>query len=185
MKHGNIGWKQLAGPFALALLVGCGNNNNGVSSAKTEDNEAPKFGSATDIASNNSPNLQTNANNGADIGIGGPVQAASGNYKSQPLSGQDSDSEIAKRVKVALTTGSLGTTGTIPANTLTKIDVQVKDGVVTLSGPVSSEAEKQTVEKQVAGYQGVKGVKNNLTVGGRDVENKPDEPLVPRTPGNQ
>jgi len=174
---------------ALTIFAGCGSNNgtsgSDLSSAKKENNEAPNFGSATDIASNNSPNLQTNGNNGADIGIGGPVQAASGNYKSQPLPGQDSDAEIAKRVKVALTTGSLGTTGTIPANMLTKIDVQVKDGVVTLSGPVSSEGEKDTLQKQVSGYKGVKGVKNNLTVGGRDVENKPDEPLVPRSPGNQ
>jgi hypothetical protein len=113
------------------------------------------------------------------------VQRQSGNYQSQPVPGENADRELAKRIKVARTTGSMGTTGTIPANTLTKIDVKVNDGMVTLSGPVSSEGEKQTIQKQVSGFKGVKSVQNNLTVGGRSVEDKPSEPLVPRTPGNQ
>jgi osmotically-inducible protein OsmY len=172
--------------LALGVLVGCSDYSGGqqISSSKKENNEAPNFGSATDIAPSNSPDLQTNRANAADIGIGGPLQHQSGNYRSQPLPTQATDEELAKKVKVALTTGSMGTTGTIPEGLLTKIDVKVKDGVVTLSGPVSSEAEKETIQKQVSGYKGVKSVQNNLTVGGGSIERKPLERLVPRSPGN-
>ncbi|MGH8719607.1 MAG: BON domain-containing protein [Burkholderiales bacterium] len=40
----------------------------------------------------------------------------------------------------------------------------VKDGVVTLSGQVDSEAVKAQVAQTVQGIQGVKSVVNNLTV---------------------
>ena len=79
----------------------------------------------------------------------------------------------------------MGTTGAIAEDQLTKIDVQVANGIVTLSGPVASEQEKRTIEKQVAGMKGVKGVRNNLVPGGRNVSDKTFEPLVPRAPGNQ
>lgn len=161
---------------AMAALMAC--------SKSGDQSSASAGGSATDIAPANDANLQSNSFNSADIGIGGPLQRESGNYRSQ-RGGANSDEELAKQIKVALTTGSTGTTGTIPENSLTKINVQVKDGVVTLSGPVSDEKEKQIIQKQAAGFKGVKGVQNNLTVGGRKVQDKPLEPLVPRNPGNQ
>ena len=77
------------------------------------------------------------------------------------------------------------TTGAIAENQLTKIDVQVQNGAVTLSGSVASEEEKQTIQNQVAGMKGVQSVNNQLTVQpGSSAQNSTDSPL-PRTPGNQ
>jgi len=169
----------------VAALVGCGDYAGGkqMSASRNESREAPNFGSATDISKNGE--MPTNAVNVADNGLGGPAQRETGNYQRQPVPGQSADEELAKKIKVALTTGSTGTTGTIAENQLTKIDVQVQNGNVTLSGPVSTEAERRSIEKQVAGFKGVKSVKNNLSVGGRNLQDKPIQPLVPRTPGNE
>lgn len=178
-------FKEIFALCALMAAAGCGNYSGGnqVSAERKESGEEPNFGSATDITSNNGQR-ETNALNAADNGLGGPAQRASGNYQSQPLPGQASDQELAKKVKVSLTTGSLGTTGVLAEEQLTKIDVSVQDGVVTLRGPVASEDEKRIIEKQVSGMKGVKSVRNELTVGGRQVDDHID-PLVPRGPGNQ
>lgn len=172
---------------ACSLLVACSDYSSGnqTSTAGNKSGEAPNSGSATDIIPSDGTGVSTNNLNVADNGIGGVPQRQSGNYQSQSLPGQGSDEELTKQVKVALTTGSVGTTGVIAENQLTKIDVRVRDGVVVLSGGVSSEEEKKTIEKQVAGMKGVKAVRNALEVGGRSVEDKPIDPLVPRTPGNQ
>lgn len=167
----------------LFAFVGC-SKNGGDKVARTSK-ETAQFGSATDIIPTNNPNLPTNDNNRADNGIGGPVNRESGNYKSTTGAPQNSDRELAKRIKVALTTGSLGTTGAIAENQLTTIDVQVQEGVVILSGPVSTEKEKKTIEKQVSGFKGVTSVQNNLTVGARNIQNKPLESVIPRTPGTE
>lgn len=159
----------------LALAAGCGDSGSG---------EAPSFGSATDIRQEGQ-HRTTNAANEADNGVGGPVQRQTGNYQAQPAPGQASDDELARKVKVALTTGSMGTTGVIAENQLTKIEVKAQNGVITLQGAVSSEEEKNSIEKQVAGMKGVRSVRNELTVGGRDRESQPTDSLVPRGPGTE
>jgi hypothetical protein len=172
--------------FSTLFALSACSKNGGDKVASARKKESAQFGSATDIIPGNNPSLPTNENNRADNGIGGPVNRESGNYKSTPAAApQNSDRELAKQIKVALTTGSLGTTGAIAENQLTKIDVQVQGGAVTLSGPVSSEKEKKTIEKQVSGFKGVTSVQNNLTVGARNVQDKPLESVIPRTPGNE
>ena len=175
------------GAVMCGIFVGCSDYNTGeqISAAKNESRESPNFGSATDVSPADGKAVDTNNLNVADNGIGGAPQRATGNYQSQTLPGQGSDQELAKQIKVALTTGSMGTTGAIAEDQLTKINVQVENGVVTLSGPVASAKEKQTIEKQVAGMKGVKGVRNNLNPGARNVSDKSFEPLVPRAPGNE
>jgi hypothetical protein len=79
----------------------------------------------------------------------------------------------------------MGTTGVIAENQLTKIQVQVKDGNVTLTGPVGSEDERKTVERQVSGMKGVKTVQNQLTVTAGDGADNPTQSRFPRTTGNQ
>jgi hypothetical protein len=175
-------YRYVLGAIVVALGIGCGNNPGGKQSAGNESGEQPNFGSATDIVTDQ--RRSTNDVNSADVGLGGPVQRASGNYQSQPMAGQASDEELAKKVKVALTTGSMGTTGVIAENQLTAIDVSVQNGVVTLRGPAASEQEKETIGKQVSGMKGVSSVRNELTIGGRAPQ-APTEPLVPRGPGNQ
>src|SRR4051794_7960568 len=116
--------KLLVAGCALAALMAC---------SKSGNQSSASAGSATPISPVNDPNLQSNSFNSADIGIGGPMLRESGNYKSKPPV-QTGDEELAKQIKVALTTGSTGTTGTLPENALTRISVNVNDGVVTLSG---------------------------------------------------
>ncbi|HTG45820.1 MAG TPA: BON domain-containing protein [Verrucomicrobiae bacterium] len=171
--------------LGIAALAGCGDQAGGkqISASRNESHERPNFGSATDISKAGEP--ASNNVNAADNGLGGPAQRESGNYQRQPIPGQSSDQELAKQIKVALTTGSTGTTGTIAEDQLTKIDVQVQNGSVTLSGPVTTEAEKKLIEKQMSGFKGVKAVQNNLAVGGRNVQQKPLQPLVPRGSGNE
>ena len=168
---------------SIAAWAGCGEYGDGKStSVRNETRKSSNPGSATDIAKDHQ--LPTNAANSSDIGIGGPVQRESGNYQTPWTPGQVSDEELAKQIKVALTTGSTGTTGAIPENMLTKIDVQVHNGDVSLSGPVGSEGEKKSIGKQVAGFRGVRSVQNNLTVGGSERNERPLQPLIPRGAGN-
>jgi hypothetical protein len=170
--------------LAIAFLSACAKSDNeDISARNSESKERPNFGSATDIARADGTSVNTNSANVADNGIGGAPQRQAGNYQSQPLPDQSSDTELAKQIKVALTTGSMGTTGVIAENQLTRIDVQVNNGVATLSGPAATEDEKRSIGKQVSGMKGVRSVVNNLTVGGRSVKDRPLQPLVPR--GNQ
>ena len=171
---------------ACGFLVACSDYSSGdqTSVAKNESGESPNFGSATDVVPSDGSGVSTNNLNVADNGIGGPMQRQSGNFQSQSLPGQSSDQELAKQIRITLTTGSMGTTGAIAEDQLTKIQVQSQNGNVTLTGPVSSENEKSTIEKQVAGMKGVKSVNNQLTVTAGEQRNAIQSP-VPRTPGNQ
>ena len=47
-----------------------------------------------------------------------------------------------------------------------KIDVDTRDGVVSLSGSVKSQTEKDTAERIARETSGVKDVQDNLTVSG-------------------
>ncbi len=62
-----------------------------------------------------------------------------------------SDSAIAESVKTAV-------------NTISGVSVDVKEGVVTLSGQVADDASKAAAETAVQAVKGVKSVVNNLTV---------------------
>jgi osmotically-inducible protein OsmY len=64
---------------------------------------------------------------------------------------------------------------TVPA---TKINVDTKEGVVTLTGEVESAAAKQKAETIAKAVNGVKNVKNDLTV------KPPAPPTVPAAAGN-
>lgn len=47
---------------------------------------------------------------------------------------------------------------------INKVIVEIKEGNATLTGSVSSEAQKKKAEQLVKGVQGIKSVKNNLKV---------------------
>ena len=55
----------------------------------------------------------------------------------------------------------------------TKTDVNVKDGIVTLSGEASSTAQKELTTEYAKDVEGVKGVNNDMTVA--KIADKPDE----------
>ena len=66
------------------------------------------------------------------------------------------DATLTSNVRTRLAADS-----TLPASSIT---VETKDGVVTLSGTVNSEAEKSRAEQIAKGVEGVKSVTNDLTV---------------------
>jgi hyperosmotically inducible periplasmic protein len=81
-------------------------------------------------------------------------------------SAQVNDSWITMKTKVALmTTSDLHTTG---------LNIDTKDGAVTLQGKVESEAEKAKAESVARTIDGVKGVKNLLQVVPKSMESTVD-----------
>jgi osmotically-inducible protein OsmY len=168
---------------ALTLLVGCSKGPASRSQANAGRKDSQQLGSATDIMDSRTGKADRNEADRADDGLGGPAQRQSGNYKSVQQSAQMPDRELEKTVKVALTTGSTGTSGVIADNQLTQIEVKADNGVVTLAGPVKNEEDKRIIEKQVKGMKGVRSVINNLQVGSEKVST--EAPLVPRSPGNE
>lgn len=177
--------KQILAAGILGLaLAGCTqyDSEEPAVTAGPETGEQPTFGSSTDIMDEDGV-TPTNIADRADIGLGGPPQEEYGNFEKQPLPGQESDAELAKQIRVALTTGSLGTTGAIAENQLTRIQVSAENGVVTLTGPVGSGQERQAIEDRVSGMKGVRGVRNQLVVA-RMGNNIPLNPRVPRNPDN-
>ena len=79
------------------------------------------------------------------------------------------DATLTSDVKAKLAADS-----TLPASA---ISVETKNGVVTLSGTVNSEAEKSRAEQIAKGVEGVKLVTNNLTVKPATVVISPDTKL--------
>lgn len=74
------------------------------------------------------------------------------------------DKDLSQRVRVALSTGSVGTQGILATDQLTDIKVTATNRMVTLRGEVISQENKEIIGKRVAGLDGVKGVNNQLTV---------------------
>lgn len=175
--------------LGVAIAAACSQQDN--QTTAEEDKGASEtlgghtLGSSTDITTNAVDREQSELNK-SDSGVGGPVQRESGNFQQRPLPTEASDEELAKSIRVAISTGSTGTTGVIAEDQLTKIQVTASNGQVTLSGPVASEDEKRIIEKQVSGLKGVKSVVNNLQVTtALPNDDKQFQPLVPRTPGNE
>jgi len=64
----------------------------------------------------------------------------------------------------------------------TKTTVSVNDGIVTLSGTAASQAQKELTEAYAKDVDGVKGVKNEMTLGTETPREQPVEPTT-RTVG--
>jgi len=93
---------------------------------------------------------------------------------SQTVGRQTDDAAIKAQIKAKLATD-------VGAATLTAVEVNVTNGVVTLAGPVASEDEKQRIGASAAGVEGVASVTNNLQVS--VVEVPPPQPAdVPTIP---
>jgi BON domain len=76
---------------------------------------------------------------------------------SQTLERQTDDVGIKTKIKAKLAKD-------VGASTLTAVEVNVTNGVVTLAGPVSSVEEKQKIEAAARSVEGVVSVTNNLQV---------------------
>jgi hypothetical protein len=76
---------------------------------------------------------------------------------SQTVGRQTDDAAIKAQIKTKLATD-------VGASTLTAVEVNVTNGVVTLAGPVASEDEKQRIGATASSVEGVTSVTNNLQV---------------------
>ncbi len=75
----------------------------------------------------------------------------------QTVQRQTDDAGIKTRIKAKLASD-------VGAATITAVEVNVTNGVVTLAGPVASEQEKQKIEAAARSVEGVVSVTSNLQV---------------------
>jgi len=81
---------------------------------------------------------------------------------SQTVERQTDDAAIEAKIKAKLATE-------VGASTITSVEVNVTNGVVTLAGPVSTQEERQKIEAVARGSEGVVSVTNNIQVSGAGV----------------
>jgi len=76
---------------------------------------------------------------------------------SQTVGRQTKDAAIEAKIKTKLATE-------VGATTITAVEVNVTNGVVTLAGPVESEDQRQRIASVAGSVEGVASVTNNLQV---------------------
>lgn len=91
----------------------------------------------------------------------GPVSANPASAATGTIS---KDQALAERVRIALSTGSTGTTGRYTEDMLADIGVTASGGAITLSGEVGSEEAKQLMGSRAQSIEGVTSVNNQLRV---------------------
>ena len=92
---------------------------------------------------------------------------------SQTLERQTDDAAIEAKIKAKLATE-------VGAATITAVDVNVTNGVVTLAGPVGTPEERQKIEAVARGIEGVRSVTNNIQVSAPQVP--PPQPATTSRP---
>jgi hypothetical protein len=103
---------------------------------------------------------------------GAPAASQSGSGSSSSVeSNTNPDRDLSDQVYRQLQSNP---PGTLTEDNLRDIKVSAKDGVVSLNGSVDSDAEKGVIEQGISRMQGVKSVKNNLTVGNGKADNAPE-----------
>jgi translation elongation factor EF-1beta len=94
------------------------------------------------------------------------VVLAAGCRPNQTVERQTKDAALKAQVKAKLATD-------VGAATVTAVEVNVTNGVVTLAGPVHNEEEKARAEAAARSVEGVTGVNNNLQVSAVEVAPPP------------
>lgn len=158
-----MNWNKLlafiAGAALVALAVGCGTETN----TNTNTNVA---------VSNANKNANVNAN--ANVNTNANRRIVNANISREEYEKQkESFAEEAKRLGRNVGSGAndgwlwaktravLATTDDLRDST---VNVDVDNGVVTLSGTVATQVQKTKAAQVAKGVEGVKSVKNNLTV---------------------
>ena len=160
-----------------AFIAGCENKPT----TTTVDAQARSAGEKIDRAAERAKEKLSEAakktevavNEGADK-LKPELQNAGAELKPKLESAGEKLKEAAKKTGdqiSAAESSDSGITGTIktkyvaePGLSALKIDVDTRDGVVTLNGVVKDEAAKQRAEQVASSVKGVKSVKNHLTV---------------------
>ena len=189
-----------AGFLFLALLTACGReaNDAGNRNAGTSG-QIGQTGSTSDPAATVStahdpldqnrppgdqPATQVTSNSLSGLTPEGQDQSAS-RPPGKPVEARTADEALADRIKVAISTGTTGTTGVVPVESLAKeIHVTVLNGEVTLEGVVASEQEKNRIAGQVQAMEGVRTVNNQLKVAPPGTMDT-DAPALPKHGGQK
>jgi len=96
----------------------------------------------------------------------GVGSATSGDFATAPVNQniELNSQDLSQRVKGTLTRESSGTQGLLRQEVARNVQVTAEDGVVTLTGTVPSQKDKDMLEIRAREISGVKNVKNELTV---------------------
>jgi len=105
--------------------------------------------------SNNSPNTSVPVTNNTNVPAANRKPSAPVKDPVPEIGSGAADFGLFAQVKAALSTD---------AELSKAVIVEIKEGNATLSGSVSSEAQKAKAEQQVRGVKGIKSVKNNIRV---------------------
>ena len=135
------------------ILSGCSGTSESDGAATVNVNR-----SATVIntnVSNSLPNASTPMTSNANVPAANRKPSASVKDPVPEIGSGAADFGLFAQVKAALSTD---------AELSKAVIVEIKEGNATLSGSVSSEAQKAKAEQQVRGVKGIKNVKNNLRV---------------------
>lgn len=106
--------------------------------------------------------------------------AAAACRPAQTVERQTNDAAIEARIKAKLASD-------VGAATITAVEVNVTNGVVTLAGPVKTQDERKKIEAVARGIEGVTSVTNNIQVSAADAAPQPPSTstisIPPATPG--
>jgi hypothetical protein len=148
----------------LLLLAALSGMLIGIHAAeKTIDAQTGKGGGGPSIPQKRDPQQRDQNPTTQILPNNRPIGSA-GNPASHTAGYNTVDEDIQKRVITTLSTGSVGTQGTLALDQTTDIKVTVTNRQVTLRGEVQTEKSKQTITKRIAGLDGVKAVNNQLTI---------------------
>jgi hypothetical protein len=149
---------------SVALLPGCGRETATRSSSdltNTTPNSAPaaqpQYGQ---VGTGTASRVVTNA-----LGQRGlSVNETNAPGQPPPSAQEERDAALSQRIRVALSTGTTGTTGVYPSESLVNLDIHASNGVVTLRGSVDSEQARKNILGTVKSMEGVRGVNDELRV---------------------
>lgn len=173
---------KLAAPLALGaalIFSGCAgasgnsatsNNNNGdaAQSRESATSDAQSVGSAT----NNSPSASSPSSSPSAAGVGNPI-SQTGAATPKDGAGVNPNARAATAPKPQIGSGGNDFYLFTQARAALAADpelkganfiLEVKEGVLTLSGAVASAEQKSRAEQVVRGVSGVKSVKNQIKV---------------------
>ncbi|MHC1768631.1 MAG: BON domain-containing protein [Verrucomicrobiia bacterium] len=160
--------QRLALALLLAILVvGCGRNDSGGAGAGSPAFETGEDSARQTGVSSAAPDAQPQYGPGGTSPTSRIAPVAAPGLQPPDAASQAglSDAELARKVHVALSTGTSGTTGVYtPDLLMDEITVSASNGVVSLAGPVGSQKARQWLEQRARSIEGVKRVINLLFV---------------------
>ena len=151
----------IAGATILVLIAGCGTATNTNTNPNTNG-----------VARN--ANTNANVNSNADINTNSNRKTVNANISRQEYE-KDKQSFAQEAKRLGRTIGAGANDGWLWAKTRAElattddlrdstINVDVENGAVTLSGTVATQVQKTKAAQVAKGVEGVKSVRNNLTV---------------------